>query len=185
MRRVLLFSLLTVFGLAWACDGTSPTGPGDTTPQLARVSNPTVVPIHGEGEITLDPAGGFVPGFLAGVPEPVGFFPARFFSDGEASHLGRTHSVIALDACVANVDGSLYGPGWAIHTSASGDELHATWGGTFYPDGALVINWIDIDGGTGRFETAHGSAAGGGATDPATFTGSWWFEGTISRVGAK
>lgn len=184
MRRVLLFSLLTVFGLASACDGTSPTGPDTASPQLARVSNPRVVPIKGQAEIAVDPTGGFLPCVLEGTELVVGEFPARFLSEGEFSHLGHTRSVIDLLACTASMDGSVYGPGEAVHTAANGDELHAEWSGRFQPDGSSELS-ITFAGGTGRFADAVGEGVGGGSSDPTTFAGTWWFEGMISRVGAK
>jgi len=184
MRRVLLFSLLFVFGLAWACDGTSPTGPGDSAPQLARMSNPTVVPIQGQAEIAVDPSGGFLSCPLAGTEIIVAEFPALFVSEGEISHLGHTTSRIGVIACTANMDGSIDGPGWATHTAANGDELHAAWYGWFAADGSITME-IEFADGTGRFAGATGTAVGGGSANPATFAGSWWLDGVISRVGNK
>ncbi len=121
---------------------------------------------------------------LAGDDEPVTYFPARFTSEGEYSHLGRTTSVIELLACTANLDGTLAGPGSAVHTGANGDTFHADWFGVFAPDGTIDLT-LEITGGTGRFLGATGEGTGGAATDPTTLTGTWWFEGWISRVGSK
>ena len=184
MRRLIFFPLLAACGLAWACDGTSPTAPDGVAPQLARRSNPTVVPIKAQAEISVDPSGGFLPCLLAGTEIVVAQFPALFVSEGEFSHLGHTTSRIGVIACTANMDGSIDGPGWAVHTAANGDELNADWYGWFAADGSIEME-IEFHDGTGRFMGATGTAVGGGSADPATFAGTWWLEGVISRVGAK
>ena len=184
MRRIFLFTLVFAGAFAVACDGTAPTVPDGAAAQYARMSAPTLVPIKGEAELGVDPAGGMLPCYVPGTDIVATMFPARFVSEGQFSHLGRTTSVIELLSCTANADGTVSGPGTAVHTAANGDALHAEWTGAFAQDGSSVLT-IEFTGGTGRFADATGQGTGGGLSDPATFAGAWWFEGLISRIGAK
>lgn len=152
--------------------------------RIARTSNSTMVPIHGKAMLGVDPTGGLLECVLEGTSDVVAEFPARFLSEGTFSHLGHTTSVIEVLSCTASTDGSIFGPGEAVHTAANGDELHAEWTGRFQADGSSEL-WITFAGGTGRFAGASGEGAGGGLSDPATLAGAWWFEGMLSRVGAK
>ncbi|MEJ2542335.1 MAG: hypothetical protein P8188_20630 [Gemmatimonadota bacterium] len=195
MRKVMASctAALLVGGLA-SCgdvDPLTPDAPGISTQtrvqsanEVQTSPNATMVPIHGEAAIAVDLTAGFIPCVLEGTDIVVAEFPARFRSEGQFSHLGRTTSVIDLLTCTAGTDGSVFGPGEAVHTAANGDQLHAEWTGRFQPDGSSEL-WIVFSGGTGRFAGATGGGAGGGSSDPATFAGSWWFDGMLSRVGAK
>jgi hypothetical protein len=184
MRRFLLFALVLAGSAGLACDGAAPTAPGGAAAQYARMSAPTFVPIKGEAELAVDPTGGLLPCYVPGTDIVATMFPARFTSEGQFSHLGRTTSVIQLLACTANADGTVSGPGTAVHTAANGDALYAEWTGTFAQDGSSALT-IAFTGGTGRFMKVTGEGTGGGLSDPATFAGTWWFEGMISRIGAK
>jgi hypothetical protein len=184
MRCFVLFALILGAAVTVACDGAAPTAPDGAAAQYARMSSPTFVPIKGEAALAVDPSGGMLPCFVPGTDIVATMFPARFTSEGQFSHLGRTTSVIQLLACTANADGTVSGPGTAVHTAANGDALHAEWTGTFAQDGSSVLT-IAFTGGTGRFMEVTGEGAGGGLSDPATFAGTWWFEGMISRIGAK
>ena len=184
MRRFLLLALVLAGAFTLACDGTVPTATEEVTAQFARAAAPSYVPIKGEAELVVDPTGGMLPCYLPGTDIVATMFPARFTSEGQFSHLGRTVSLIDLTSCTASMDGIVSGPGTAIHTAANGDELHADWYGAFAQDGSSVLT-IEFTGGTGRFMGVTGEAAGGGLSDPATFAGMWWFEGMISRLGAK
>lgn len=184
MRRILLFTLVFAGAFVVACRDNAPTAPDGATAQYARTSAPTFVPIKGEAELAVDPSGGQLPCYVPGTDIVATMFPARFVSEGQFSHLGRTTSVIELLSCTANVDGKVSGPGTAVHTAANGDALHADWTGTFAEDGSSVLT-IEFTGGTGRFNGVSGEAAGAGQSDPTTFAGTWWFEGMISRIGAK
>jgi hypothetical protein len=104
---------------------------------------------------------------------------SRSTAIGTFSHLGRTRSVITTESCELNPGtGIVSMVGAVLHKAANGDELHATWTGAI-DDGVLALE-IDIDGGTGRFVRANGSARGEGTVDPTIGAGEYTVDGMFS-----
>jgi hypothetical protein len=98
---------------------------------------------------------------------------------GTFTHLGRTRSLIATEACELNpATGIVSMHGTALHKAADADELHANWTGAL--DGSALALDVDIRGGTGRFVRAKGSAQGVGKIDPTTGAGEYRIDGAIS-----
>lgn len=109
-RAVLLLALA-------GCSDSSLVGADATTldaPALtvAAKNEVKMVPLKGTWDLALDPTGTPVPCFAPGIPAPVAFLPSnKSLATGNVTHPGKTTSVITVDACTVNADGSLLGPG--------------------------------------------------------------------------
>jgi hypothetical protein len=185
------FLLILAFGCNDAELLVAPDEDGGTS--LAKHHEPKMVPFKGDATFAAD---------LTVVP-PVndcGFgeqFFRRFNGEGNYSHLGFMTIVIESDECWINPDDFTLGTkGPMTITAANGDQLYGNWAGKMYgpnPDGGpnlwdfyayTGLHPVEITGGTGRFEEAHGYVAGGGTFDRTTLTGTYWIDGMLSSVGS-
>lgn len=105
---------------------------------------------------------------------------------GTGSHIGKASltAYLTKDFTNASPDDDVPESGNIIMTAANGDQLFMDFTGTtFAPDVSGISEVLiiaTVTGGTGRFEDATGSLEGRGYVNPASFTGSLSFTGTIS-----
>jgi hypothetical protein len=104
---------------------------------------------------------------------------------GIATHLGRFTGDAQIQQNVTN--GSYTGTFTWI--AANGDSISGTFEGQLIPTSTPGlfenIETIDVNGGTGRFAGATGTATAGGQLDQTTLSFVFPFEGTISSVGSN
>ena len=178
MRRFSLLMLGSVLTLA-ACDGsmTAPEITEAAAPALnaAMVGKTVMVPIRLQQ--SFQPASADFRDCGFGV-----FLPATVAADGQWSHLGRTSSLIDVDACEVTLEGLVF-EGSADHTAANGDVLRATYTGSADESGNISIDATFI-GGTGRFSSSAGSVTFTGVLDPATGSGFYRGTGWMTPPGA-
>jgi hypothetical protein len=150
----------------------------------AGKSEVRMVPVKGTWYYVVDPDGTPVPCYIPGNPTPVTTIRSnRLLATGYVSHLGKTTSVVTVEACVVTAGGYLLATGTTTDMGANGDGTCATWVGHFYPDGRIDFPTILFTGGTGRFEGVEGWASGAGSQTPEG--GTYWIdEGMISSVGS-
>ena len=103
---------------------------------------------------------------------------------GHGSHLGAVTGT-GSDCVTPMTTGQFtFGNGKLTFVSASGDELHAEYGGTLSPTATASIYAISgtyrITGGTGRFGTASGSGTLSGVENLTTLQGQLNFTGVLS-----
>jgi hypothetical protein len=194
MKYLTLGFAVLLLALAGCSDG-NPVGVDATTLDaqtltVAAKNEVKMVPLKGTWDFMPNPDAAPVPCVdPLGNPVPFAFPTGAMTAMGNVTHLGKTTSVITLDACTVYPDGSLQGPGTFTHTGANGDAIYGTYVGVIYPDGTLSFDPdvadppIVIMGGTGRFDGATGWAVGGGMVDIGT-GGTFWIEGMISSVGS-
>jgi hypothetical protein len=82
-----------------------------------------------------------------------------FVAKGRATHLGKFDEVGRVTAMTPTDEPGVFAiEGWAIHTSANGDQLHEVFSGQLNFLTGSVTASIQFVGGTGRFADATGSA---------------------------
>lgn len=100
----------------------------------------------------------------------------------QLAHLGRT-DLVATETVQPRADGFDVQRN-STFTAANGDELRtvATGVALFKPDfSGLLLSYNEtVDGGTGRFAAATGTATLTGETSFATGNGSWTYDGSLS-----
>jgi hypothetical protein len=93
--------------------------------------------------------------------------PTEFVGSGQATHLGRYTEAGQVSFSPTSDPNVLHVDAAVVYTAADGDELHANIAGTLNTHTGVISATVTyVDGGSGRFASASGSATLAGQLGP-------------------